>query len=81
MPIYEYRCEKCGTISEVLQLGREEVPSCKDCGGTDLTKVMSAPNISMGGSCSSFGEGGCSGSPDMCGSSPHSCGNSGCCGA
>ena len=24
MPIYEYRCEKCGAIAEVLALGKEE---------------------------------------------------------
>jgi putative FmdB family regulatory protein len=82
MPIYEYRCEKCGTVSEVLLLGREEQPSCKDCGSTSLTKLMSAPNISMGGGCSSFEapQGSCCDSPDMCGM-PHSCGNPGsCCG-
>ncbi len=83
MPIYEYRCAKCGTVTEVLHLGREEAPSCKSCGSTELTKLMSAPNISMGGCSPSFdaSPGSCCGSPDMCGM-PGSCGSPGsCCGA
>ena len=82
MPIYEYRCEKCGEVSEVLVLGGEGKQSCRSCGSEDLTKLMSAPNISMGGGSTSFGEpaGGCCGSPDSCGS-PDFCGNpGGCCG-
>ncbi|HEY3278273.1 MAG TPA: zinc ribbon domain-containing protein [Syntrophorhabdaceae bacterium] len=76
MPIYEYRCEKCGAVHEMLLLGREEKPACKSCGSDDLTKLMSAPNISVGGDNPSFGpsSGGCCGSPGSCESPGHCCG-------
>ena len=69
MPIYEYRCDKCGTVSEILLLGRNEELLCGSCGSPDLIKLMSAPNINMGAPCSpaGFRPGGCTGSPDTCG--------------
>jgi putative FmdB family regulatory protein len=76
MPIYEYRCQKCGEVSEVLLLGREDTPVCTSCGSSELTKLMSAPNISMGGGSLSCvpPAGGCSGSPDSCGNPGGCCG-------
>ena len=47
MPIYEYRCEKCGQVNEFLILGREESLRCKQCGSEDLTKLLSAHNTSI----------------------------------
>lgn len=44
MPIYEYRCNKCGEVNEVLVLGKEENPACRECGSEDLVKLMSAHN-------------------------------------
>jgi putative FmdB family regulatory protein len=42
MPIYEYRCEECGTLSTFLVLKQEGFkPACKKCGGTRLTKLIS----------------------------------------
>ena len=81
MPIYEYRCEKCGTLSEVLLLGKEENPSCGTCGGTQLTKLMSAPNFSIKGSSSPFGAPpeGCCGSADMCGGATSCASRGQCC--
>jgi putative FmdB family regulatory protein len=69
MPIYEYRCEKCGTLNEALLLPKKENPSYTACGGTRLTKLMSAPNFSIKGNNSPFGTPpeGCCGSADMCG--------------
>ena len=46
MPIYEYRCEKCGQVNEFLILGKQEQLSCKQCGSEDLTKLLSAHNTS-----------------------------------
>jgi len=46
MPIYEYRCEKCGQMNEFLVLKREEALHCKQCGSEDLTKLLSAHNTS-----------------------------------
>jgi putative FmdB family regulatory protein len=44
MPIYEYRCEKCGHLNEFLILGTQNRLQCEQCGSEDLTKLMSAHN-------------------------------------
>jgi putative FmdB family regulatory protein len=43
MPIYEYRCNDCGTISEFLVgIGSKgESVSCKQCGSPQLEKMIS----------------------------------------
>ena len=40
MPIYEYRCGKCGQINEFLIMGKQEQLNCKHCGSEDLTKLL-----------------------------------------
>ncbi len=43
MPIYEYKCEGCGKVFEVLQRLSDPPPEKHDaCGSTDLHRVMSA---------------------------------------
>ncbi len=43
MPIYEYQCGECGKVFEVLH-GISEKPAlhCESCGGTKVTRMMSA---------------------------------------
>ena len=41
MPIYEYRCEKCGEEFECLVLGSTK-PECTACNSRNVTKMMSA---------------------------------------
>ena len=43
IPIYEYRCNDCGTISEFLVgiTSKSESLTCKQCGGSQLEKVIS----------------------------------------
>jgi putative FmdB family regulatory protein len=74
MPIYEYRCEKCGQVNEFLILGRQDQLVCKQCGSKDLTKLLSAHNIATATSrgLTEPGSGGCCGSPNSCGT-PGSC--------
>jgi len=76
MPIYEYRCEKCGQVNEFLILGKQEQLSCKQCGGKDLTKLLSAHNTSPSSTSvkrvAEPGAGGCCGTPNSCGA-PGSC--------
>lgn len=59
MPIFEYRCKKCGTTFEKLTLGGESGPvACTSCSGTDVEKLFSrfaagsshssAPSCGMG---------------------------------
>jgi len=47
MPIYEYRCNQCSHVSEILTApgSGESLPLCKNCGSSDLEKLMSAPSI------------------------------------
>lgn len=73
MPIYEYRCDKCGEVTELLVLGQPETPVCKQCGSEDLVKCISAANVGAGSPSFSPPEtGGCCGSPNSCGA-PGSC--------
>jgi putative FmdB family regulatory protein len=42
MPIYEYKCSKCGRISEFLENSScKKSKSCTHCGSTKLTKQLS----------------------------------------
>ncbi len=43
MPIYEYRCNNCGSVSEFLVgVGsRDQTLSCKQCGSSHLEKILS----------------------------------------
>ena len=74
MPIYEYRCEKCGQVDEFLILTKQEQVHCKQCGSEDLTKLLSAHNTPSSSSRSVVepGPGGCCGNPNSCGA-PGSC--------
>lgn len=49
MPIYEYSCEACGRVTEVLQrLDEAPLSVCPDCGGA-LRKLVSAPAFQFKG--------------------------------
>ena len=50
MPIYEYRCEKCGKVFEVLQrFSDDPVKIHEECGG-EVEKLLSAPAVQFKGS-------------------------------
>ena len=50
MPIYEYECQKCKTITEVFQkLNDKPLAKCPKCGGR-VEKLTSAPAIQFKGS-------------------------------
>jgi putative FmdB family regulatory protein len=76
MPIFEFSCNKCGAVSEVLVLSKDEHASCKECGSDDLTKLMSAHNTATTSSMPSMPDfgGGCCGAPGSCGSPGSCCG-------
>ena len=49
MPIYEYRCKKCGKETEVLVRSPEKPPTrCRECGGR-LEKLISTSAIQFKG--------------------------------
>ena len=47
MPIYEYQCNSCGKITEVLTKmgGAGEEVTYESCGGSDLQKKLSVTTI------------------------------------
>ncbi len=67
MPIYEYKCEDCGVISEFIVFSADEDVACRSCGSVKLTKLMSAHNTSVSSGSSMPDFGGCCGSPGSCG--------------
>ena len=51
MPIYEYRCQACGGISEYLMgVGGGEPVRCKSCGGEEMHRILSVASVSKGSS-------------------------------
>jgi putative FmdB family regulatory protein len=78
MPLYEYVCQKCGNVLEVLQkIDQDQAgQDCPVCHGHDLVKKISAANFNRTPSSSSMKEGSC------CGASERSvsCPPGGCCG-
>lgn len=50
MPIYEFRCMRCGHISEKLLVGKESQldMTCEQCGGEDLERVLSRASYIKG---------------------------------
>lgn len=50
MPLYEYRCEKCGHRIEIIQkFSDRPLKTCQECKGK-LIKVISAPALQFKGS-------------------------------
>ena len=48
MPIYEYRCEACGAVSEYLVgLGDDEGIRCKVCGASGMNRILSASSFTL----------------------------------
>lgn len=49
MPIYEYVCKKCKAHFEVLMsVTSPETVKCKQCGGLEVKKTVSAASFRMG---------------------------------
>ncbi|MFZ5805745.1 MAG: FmdB family zinc ribbon protein [Verrucomicrobiota bacterium] len=47
MPIYEYQCQKCGAVLEVLIRKKNEKSAllCKKCKGTKFKKIFSTISV------------------------------------
>ena len=47
MPIYEYRCQRCGQVSEFLvkTMFGDENRNCPHCGSGELEKLLSVPSL------------------------------------
>lgn len=69
MPIYDYRCNDCGTTYDIFHKVREvaEDVICPSCNSVHHTRLIGAPSFSMAGKVSGAAE-------------APSCANSSCCG-
>ncbi len=78
MPIYEYRCEKCGAVTEFLQkrIDVSEKVTCEQCGSGRVRKLISAVNVSVSEGRRAPGET-CCGGDSRCGTPP--CSSDGSC--
>jgi putative FmdB family regulatory protein len=42
VPIFEYKCNDCGTVSEILEKSKEQQKhKCSKCGGSNMQKMLS----------------------------------------
>ncbi len=49
MPLYEYRCEQCGSrVEKIQKFSDAPLTTCEKCGGA-LTRLLSAPAIQFKG--------------------------------
>jgi putative FmdB family regulatory protein len=73
MPIYEYKCQECGEVTEYRITSQSQVNSlvCKSCGGRKLERKISVPSITSGRSVPSGHS--CCGNPGQGCSEPGSC--------
>src|SRR6478736_8045316 len=50
MPLYEYRCKKCGHIFEkIVKFSDKPIKKCPECGGV-VEQTISAPAVQFKGS-------------------------------
>jgi putative FmdB family regulatory protein len=50
VPIYEYLCENCGRVTEVMQKVTDKPPAaCAECGGKRLAKLVSRTAFQLKG--------------------------------
>ncbi|MFW7381032.1 MAG: FmdB family zinc ribbon protein [Oligoflexus sp.] len=50
MPLYEYKCEKCETVSEFhMKMSDPHPESCPDCGAKSLRKLISQTAFQLKG--------------------------------
>jgi putative FmdB family regulatory protein len=66
MPIYDYKCNECGTTYDIFHKVREvaEDVVCPSCGSARNTRLISAPSVNMRGKQSDVpacGDGSCCG--------------------
>ena len=69
MPIYDYKCNECGNTYDVFHRVREVIDDvvCPACESKNHTRLISAPNVSMGSSTSSDVPPSCSNGGGCCG--------------
>jgi putative FmdB family regulatory protein len=43
MPLYDYRCQQCQSVSELLIMSSSTTAACPQCGSEAMEKLLSAP--------------------------------------
>ena len=76
MPIYTYRCKRCGSMFDFLKVKRSEKPVCPKCKSIDLEKQITAAGVIMSSSAKPAGQT-CCGRDERCSAPP--CSDSGSC--
>ena len=69
MPLYEYRCERCGMEFERIVFNESEKIECPECQGRDVRRLMSVCAFSIGGTFKSTAASSC----NSCTASAASC--------
>ena len=60
MPLFEYRCTKCGHVTEFLEKpGSKAKHTCEACDSQDMEKALSTFSARVSGSSSSAGGASC----------------------
>jgi putative FmdB family regulatory protein len=80
MPLFDYLCQDCGVVCEILVAAGDTDICCRTCGSSDLKKLLAA-HSSMSGTASHRVPG--PGDTPCCGASPQQAGCAGpgsCCG-
>ena len=73
MPIYDFKCKKCGKVSEVfVRSADSQDVSCPDCGSSNLERLFSSSYLVKTGSPSSGAT--CCGRAERCETPPCSSG-------
>ena len=49
MPIYEFVCESCGRLSEVMQKLSDPAPACPECGQGRMARTVSRTSFQLKG--------------------------------
>lgn len=75
MPIFNFKCEKCGNLFETLLKNRSEETECPQCGSKELTPAPNRISVGRSNSNSCPAQAMCPGAAAAGG-----CGCDGCCG-
>lgn len=68
MPIYEYKCQRCGASIEAIVRNRSDEPEkCPRCGGEELIREMSTFAAPRSGGAPECDAAGCGFDPASCG--------------
>jgi len=45
VPIYDFKCEDCGQVSEILVRNSDDTTQCPGCGGVNVQRLIAAASV------------------------------------